>query len=187
MTAVLLSSACSAGTDSEPLPASPQASSSAPDLADSAPQGRWQVTVASPSAYYPGGSSQQELTIRMVCEAECVGTIETDGGVIRTVRWDGERLRVVLPEHETGTAKCFDARQSPGPGTSTMTVDRSGELVLEGSEPDAAGMPTRLAGRYDEKVTIDEQSADCGFPDEFAGTWEWDLRSLDSSPDQDTA
>jgi hypothetical protein len=96
-------------------------------------------------------------------------------------------LRILLPAHETGAAKCFDAQQSPGPGTSTMTVDRSGELVLEGWEPDAAGMPTRLVGRYDEDVTIDEQSADCGFPHEFAGTWEWDLTSLDSSPIQDTA
>ena len=184
--AALLATACSAGTDSRPPPASPQASPS-PDLAASAPHGRWGITVASGSPYYPGGSSQQELTIRIVCDAECVGTIETESGVIRTVRWDGERLRVALPAHETGAAKCFDAHQSPGPGTSTMTVDRSGELVLEGSDPDAGGMPTRLVGRYDEEVTIDEQSADCGFPEEFVGTWEWDLTSLDSSPREDAA
>jgi hypothetical protein len=179
--AALLVISCSAGSDSQPSPVSPQASPS-PDLAASAPHGRWQITVASGSQFYPGGANQQELTIRIVCDNECVGTIETESGVIRTVRWDGERLRVALPAHETGAAKCFDARQSPGPGTSTMTVDRSGELVLEGSEPDAAGMPTRLAGRYDEEVTIDEQSAECGFPEEFVGTWEWDLTSLDSSP-----
>ena len=186
VTAALLATACSAGSDSQPSPASPQASP-APDAAASAPHGRWQITVASESAYYPGGANQQELTIRIVCDDGCVGTIETESGVIRTVRWDGERLRVALPAHETGAAKCFDAQQSPGPGISTMTVDRSGELVLEGSEPDAAGMPTRLVGRYDEEVTIDEQSADCGFPDEFLGTWAWDLTSLDSSPLEDAA
>ena len=58
---------------------------------------------------------------------------------------------------------------------------------LEGSGPDAGGMPTRLVGRYDEEVTIDEQSADCGFPEKFVGTWEWDLTSLDSSPREDAA
>ena len=107
--AALLATACSAGTDSQPSPASPQASPS-PDLAASAPHGRWQITVASGSAYYPGGANQQEMTIRIVCDDECVGTIETESGVIRTVRWDGERLRVALPAHETGAAKCFDAQ-----------------------------------------------------------------------------
>lgn len=190
---VLLATACSSGADSEPAPASPQASpapstsTSSADPAATAPQGRWRVRVASRSPYYPGGSSQQQLMIRLVCDEECVGTIETETGVIRTVHWDGRRLTVLLPGHETGAARCFDAGGAPVPGTSTMTVDRSGELVLDASEPDAEGRPTRLEGSYDEDVTVDRQSADCGFPDSFTGTWRWDLESLESRAAEGTA
>ncbi len=183
---VVVATACSSGTDSEPPAGSPQAAPS-PGVADTAPQGRWRVRVSSDSPYYPGGSSSQELTIRIVCDEECVGTIETESGVIRTVHWDGARLLVTLPAHESGAAHCFDVQGSPGPGSSTMTVDRSGELVLEGSDPDEDGRPTHLAGSYEEDVTVDEQSDDCGFPDTFAGTWSWDLTSLDSTSAQGEA
>jgi hypothetical protein len=184
--ALLLTAACSSNDESEPVPASPQAAPSA-GVADPTPQGRWRIVVSSDSPYYPGGSSSQELTLRLVCEEDCVGTLETASGVIRTVHWDGTSLRVELPTHESGAAKCFDGRGSPGPGTSTMTVDRSGELVLAGSDPDADGRPTHLAGSYDEDVTVDEQSDDCGFPTTFGGTWSWDLTALDSEPAEGTA
>ena len=170
-------------TDSEPPPSSPQVPPSpTPAAGDTAPQGRWRIVVSSDSAYYPGGSSTQDVTFRLLCEDECVGTLETDGGTIRTVHWDGGELRVELPGEETGSARCFDDDQQPVPGSATMTVRRTHDFVLTASEPDESGRPTVLGGAYDEEIAIDEQSRDCGFPTTFTGRWSWSLHSLDSSP-----
>ncbi|MDT7570504.1 MAG: hypothetical protein QOE05_678 [Actinomycetota bacterium] len=180
---VLLVAACSTDADSEPPPTSAQASPSPSEAAaDTAPQGRWRVVVSSDSPYYPGGPSRQDVTFRIVCDDECVGTLETEGGTIRTVHWDGDELMVELPEEETGAARCFGADQEPGPGSATMTVRRTDEFVLDASEPDEEGRPTRLEGSYDEDIGIGEQSRECGFPHSFTGRWSWSLRSLDSTP-----
>ncbi len=185
--ALLLVAACSAGTDSEPGPASPQPSafpsqSPSATAADTAPQGDWRIAVSSDSPYYPGGQSVQGVTFRFVCEPECVGTLETEGGIIRTVHWDGEEMRVELPEEESGDARCFGADQQPVPGSATMTVRRTHDFLLAGSDPDEAGRPTRLEGGYDEDIAVDEQSRACGFPDSFTGRWSWKLVSVGSSP-----
>jgi hypothetical protein len=189
---LLASTACTSGADSEPARTSPQPSPSpeAPgpsDLAASAPQGRWRIVVSSDSAYYPGGTSTQDLMFRLVCEEECIGTLQTEGGTLRTVRWDGQRLLVQLPEEETGDALCFDGDQQPVPGSATMTVRRAHEFALESSDRDEEGRPTRLQGGYDETIGIDHQSTRCGFPETFTGRWSWSLRSLESEAAGGTA
>jgi hypothetical protein len=183
LVAVLVVAGCSSADDSEPPPSTPQASPSPTStVADSAPQGRWRIVVSSDSPYYPGGRSTQELTFRILCPDECVGTLETEAGTIRTVHWDGRRLLVELPAEESGAAHCFDAQQEPVPGSATMTVRRTHEFVLAASDPDEEGRPTHLLGSYDEDIGIEEQSQDCGFPRTFTGTWSWDLTALDSTP-----
>ena len=181
--ALLLVAACSSDAESEPPPTSPQVPPSPSSaVADTAPQGEWRVAVWSESPYYPGGQSVQGVTFRIVCQAECVGTLETQSGVIRTVHWDGDELVVELPEEESGDARCFDDEQEPVTGSATMTVRRTHDFVLTASDPDEAGRPTRLEGSYDEDIAIDEQSPDCGFPDSFTGRWSWMLISVGSSP-----
>ncbi|MEO6204677.1 MAG: hypothetical protein ABIO67_04745 [Mycobacteriales bacterium] len=181
--AVLAAAGCSSAEESEPPPSTPQvAPSPSNDVAGSAPQGRWRIVVSSDSPYYPSGTSTQELTFRILCADECMGTLETEGGTMRTVHWDGQSLVVELPEEESGPAQCFDARQQPVTGSARMTVRRTHEFVLAASAPDDAGRPTRLAGAYDEDIGIDEQSRGCGFPGTFTGTWSWDLTALDSTP-----
>ncbi len=118
----------------------------------------------SDSPYYPGGQSEQGVTFRIVCEAECVGTLETEGGIIRTVHWDGDELRVELPDEESGDARCFDADQQPVPGSATMTVRRTHDFVLAASEPDEDGRPTRLEGRTTRTSPSTSSHRDCGFP-----------------------
>jgi hypothetical protein len=144
------------------------------------------VTVSSDSAYYPREVSSQQVSIRIVCADECVGTLETETGIVRVVRWDGRRLQVRLPTEETGAARCFDADGTLVPGTATMNVRRAQELALQGSEP-AGGMPTRLSGSYDESVVVQQESRACGFPRRFGGTWRWELRSLDATADAGAA
>lgn len=186
---------CSSSSEPEPGNASAQAppspsptpgSTASPDPADSVPQGQWKVRVSSDSSYYPREVSTQTVMIRIVCAAECVGTLQTETGVIRAVRWDGQTLDVRLPTEETGVARCIAAGGGLVDGTATMTVRRSQELPLTGSEP-AQGMPTRLSGSYSERVQIDEQSRSCGFPARFTGRWSWELRSLDAVPDEGAA
>ena len=94
VTAAAARGRCSSDADSEPSPTSPQASPSPSSAAaDTAPQGAWRIAVWLGLAVLPRRrESVQGVTFRIVCEAECVGTLETEGGVIRTVHWDGDEL-----------------------------------------------------------------------------------------------
>ena len=161
---LLLVAGCSSDADSEPPPTSPQVSPSPSSAAgDTAPQGAWRIAVSSDSPYYPGGQSVQGVTFRIVCEDECVGTLETEGGVIRTVHWDGDELRWSCPARSPGRA-VLRRRSEPVPGSATMTVRRTHDFVLAASEPDEDGRPTRFEGSYDEDIAIDEQSRGLRLP-----------------------
>lgn len=186
--AVLATAGCSSSSEPEPTGASAQAppSPGARAAADSAPQGQWKVRVSSDSAYYPREVSTQTVTIRILCADDCIGTLETETGVIRAVRWDGQTLSVRLPAEETGPARCFDADGALVAGSATMSVRRSEELPLTGSEP-AQGMPPRLTGGYAEHVRVEDQTRGCGFPPRFTGRWTWELRSIDAMSDEGAA
>ena len=70
----------------------------------------------------PAARRPRSSPFRIVCDEECVGTLETEGGLIRTVRWDGDRLLVELPEEETGVGAVL--RRGPAAGAGLGDDDR---------------------------------------------------------------